>query len=442
MRLLLWLLLCVVLTIVAGPRRRQGLLLLVLALWLTIPWIASDVITGISPVSRSSLPSMHPASWLVLVLSCYVFSSQLGAVFLAVRTRLTEFLLVGLFVAICVLVTVVQTGGRGLMSIIYLVALPACYCVLVLLEAQRDAGFVKRIRTLLLVVASCQAMLGIVQRATGAVFFFGTEYARYSWWSGNLQRAIGTTDHPLMLSLLLVSVMPLTLSIERSATRFATQLLFLGGVLATGSRVGLVVGTGIVVVLLVRSRMHYLTRGLFSVALLVLMTLVFSGTILPDALDRFTNDAGSNRVRYLAYALFLKEISNHLFLGGGASSSYGVLESAGLSTSFESTFMIYAVDFGVLATVMYFSAILSIGLRGIARRPTVIPGACGAFLVVLAVIQSYSGGAIQSSAASLLWTMAAIAAVRASDQDPIALDAFAGHPNTNSGGDYGDDSGK
>jgi hypothetical protein len=289
------------------------------------------------------------------------------------------------------------------------------YAILVVAEEGTGSGGNGRLSGALIAIAALQAVLSVSQRWLGGPFFFEEYYERYSWWSEDLERGLGTTDHPLMASFLFCVAIPLTSRVKSVPLRVGLGSLSLAGIAATGSRTGLVVGAAAFVWLIVATRMGEVAKVVVVLGAVGLVIGAFSDFGGLGVLDRFQDDSGSTRVRVLAYQQFLDSWSDHLIVGGGAASSYSVAQSAGLSTSFESSGLTYSLDFGVIPTLAYFGSLVSLALpsKGWGRA---IKGSGVAFVVAFVVFNSYSGGSIPSSAASLLLLVTGLAASRGSER--------------------------
>jgi hypothetical protein len=218
-----------------------------------------------------------------------------------------------------------------------------------------------------------------------------------------------------MASFLFCVAIPLTSRVKSVPLRVGLGSLSLAGIAATGSRTGLVVGAAAFVWLIVATRMGEVAKVVVVLGAVGLVIGAFSDFGGLGVLDRFQDDSGSTRVRVLAYQQFLDSWSDHLIVGGGAASSYSVAQSAGLSTSFESSGLTYSLDFGVIPTLAYFGSLVSLALpsKGWGRA---IKGSGVAFVVAFVVFNSYSGGSIPSSAASLLLLVTGLAASRGSER--------------------------
>ncbi|WP_146233408.1 hypothetical protein [Arthrobacter psychrolactophilus] len=320
------------------------------------------------------------------------------------------FLTLGLFLLVAFAVTVVGGELRGVGSLVYIFVCPIMLAILIMGENNKNLSFLTTLRNMVLVIAVAQGALGIAQYLTKSAILFDAYYARQYWWSETISRSIGSTDHPIMLSILMCAGIALSVGLSNTALRIFLPLFFLLPVVCTGSRVGLIVAAVLVAWIVLAGPVGWITRIFLLGVLAGAVSLVLNGTIFKGAFGRFEDDSGSTRVRLLAYDLFGDVWPDYFFFGGGATHSYDLLETARLTTSFESAGLTYAVDYGVVPIFLYFLAMTTIAFTRIRSKKKGIPGSAVAFTAVFIQFQSYSGGTVQSSVASLLWLLVALSA--------------------------------
>lgn len=410
MQLVIWLAVCIAIVLLSGKRTAIPIYITV-TLWLTIPWAASNLFTGV-PLLSGAIPSMHAGTWLALVLFVLRALTPDSRMIEAMNPHPIAFFVLFFYVAWAVVVTVASSGGvRGVPSILYSLLIPILFVVVVRAEYIKNPGIAMALRKLLLWIATGQAILGVAQFVLGDMLLFKSSYASYYWWHEDFARSMGTTDHPLVLSMFLASMIPFAITSSKPLARVFLPLLFVAAILPTGSRTGLIVAIGIILFYVLASKIALGARVFLAAVLAPGAWLLLSGRIFAGTLDRFADDSGSTRTRFLAYELFGEIWDDHLFIGVGAARNYEILQEAGLNTSFESVGLIFAIDFGVLPTLLFYAATVALALvvrRGYIR---VVAGSGVAFVASFVLYNSFSGGAVQTAAGSTLWILVALSSL-------------------------------
>jgi hypothetical protein len=223
----------------------------------------------------------------------------------------------------------------------------------------------------------------------------------------NLDRWMGTFDHPLVLSLFLVVALFLLAGLRRWQAIAPLALLLLAGLTVTQSRVGLAVGVLGVVHTIVRVRMASAARlamlALVGIGVLSALDAGLGGSVL----SRLSDDQGSSEARAIASAYFFNHVGEYLWFGQGIDASFSVSQSAGLETSFESAIMMYTIDLGAAVTLVYFGTMLLIALRPRGRAHP--RGVMAAALAAVFVPQSFSALSGNSAAPMTVWLALALA---------------------------------
>ncbi|MGP5699920.1 O-antigen ligase family protein [Glutamicibacter arilaitensis] len=414
MQLALLILFFVVFIAVTGKQSHLQVLLPVF-MWTFIPWVASDLVTGIDLGGNGLIPSMHPATWYVLVLFLVRCASPRRRFGIVLYNHQLFTVVVTGYCLLAATTTFIFAGVKGIPSIIYLILCPAIMALLILEERALNDNFSSRLRNSYLLICVIQSCLAIIQYLTHKVLFYEDSYSKQYWWSSDLTRALGTTDHSLMLGLLLTGGIALSFGLRKKSLPVLLSVLFMAGILTTGSRTSLVVSVVIVIWYIFASKISVWIKLFLFAGTVAFSWFVLEGTLFSTSLERFDDDSGSLRVRFLAYDLFERVWTDYLLLGGGATHSYEVLANERLTTSFESTFLTFSIDYGVLATTLFYIGMIGFAIVGI-RKKLAVQGAVIAFFGAFIIFHSYSGGSVQSSAASILWILVALASMRANDQ--------------------------
>jgi hypothetical protein len=187
------------------------------------------------------------------------------------------------------------------------------------------------------------------------------------------------------------------------------------GVVITQSRTGIVVATLMIAVVLGRSRTTATPKLVLYALLAGAATLVVASGIATGVSERFQDDTGSTGARVHAVEFFADTWQGYALVGGGFTSSYRVASGGGLETSLESSFLMYAVDIGLVFALVYFGAQALIVLRG--TRGGGIPGLLLSGVVVVTLPHTFSGLAAGNATGALLWTVLAMI-VAAHDSAP------------------------
>lgn len=402
MHLILWLAVCA--AVAVGLRKRLPLLLIgTLATWIAVPAVAAAVVTGKSSGSLG----MHPATWLVLVIFAVQLLDNQRAVASAISRQVLVWLGLGTVATVAVLVTKTGATGSGVVLVLDQMIAPMLLALLIWTAWHTDARATATLRTGILALAGAEAVYTLMQAALGSVLLYEHFYASLYWFPYIYGRWMGTTDHPLVLSLFMCGAIPLVSGINRVRVQVPLLVLFVVTVALTQSRAGVVAAAVGVMYVVGASR---LAAGK-KIAVLVLLGgagyAIATSSLVTGVTERVANDTGSTSARTTALGYFLDNWQHYL-VGQGAGASYRVADQAGLASSFESAFLMYSIDFGVGFALLYFGFQVYLVVAG-ARRPVL--GARQAALVVLVLCQTFSALAADSLAGPLLWTLVALASL-------------------------------
>ena len=394
-QLAVWLLLCLA---VAVALRRYPVVLVALAfaLWTIIPAVVGVRVIGLS--ARTPF-AFHPASWLVLSGFLVQIFYDPKALSRAVARHPYLVVIVTAFSVVALSTSLAEGSGGSRLFVEpnirpFLMAL-----VLIAHAGQRER---EGVRNLLLALAAAQALLSLAQSIQGSTILYGDAYATISWFDPDrFDRWMGTTDSPLILSVLLCAAAALTLGLRSEVLRAALLILYLSSVLVTQSRVAAVVIAGVFALSVFRRQVSLLARILTAIGLGFAIWYIGTSGLAGGLLGRLENDTGSNMARGRAFDYALAQWDHYLISGTGLGSSYQFARNAGLESSLESSFLMYAVDAGILAAVIYFSAQVVILIKGGWRvRPL---GMVLAGVLVVALQHASSALAFVNLVGSLGW---------------------------------------
>lgn len=399
MQLAAWLLVCVGLS-VAFLRHSSLGLRFALILWLFVPSAAGDLLTGVS--AGSGAPALHPASWLVLtfgVLSLLRFPRQVWA---GVTGYSAALIGMGVLVTVGIATTYSFLHRLPLPFLADQAVVPFAIFIWARWEINRDPTEKRRLARFLVAIGAVMAMLALVGSLVGVTSLYGisTDFAR---------QAV-TLDHPLTLALYLTFCVPLTLSFDRATTQFGLVALLIVAQLLTQSRTGLLLSALAAVYVLLRSRTSLLARNVMILTVPVAVLLAASSTLAAGLLVRFENDLGSGALRSTASDYFFDNWQEYLWIGRGVGANYAISEAAGLQSSLESAFYMYALDFGLVTTLAYFGLFLVQIVPRTLKTPHGRVGGGASAILVFIFVQGYSSVATDSAAGVILWMAGALAA--------------------------------
>lgn len=398
MQLLFWLILSLIVA-VWNLRRPTVVPATSLLLFIMVPSIAGGSLTG---------GVGHPSTVVILVGALVAIIGKFASLQGEIARR------PGIYVTLaCLLVYLglLLALGREVSTSNLVLILNTVVAPIVLLLLVRSGasfpGMAITLRNVTLWAASIQVVIAILSWMNGGTFLYLQYYAKFYWFSTTYTRALGTTDHPLVLALFLAAAIPLVVTLRSIFLQVGLMALFMTGIFLTEGRVGLLLGSIGVLYVSFRKGMPILVRigVVFFGAIAALLFL--QSPIASGVLSRFQNDGGSTNARSLAISAFLERWQSSFFVGSGPGSSDRVAASSGLATSFESAALIYAIDFGVIFTLLYFLVAVML----VFTSPKSLGGAKWAAVSALIMVQGFSSLATPSASGMILWFLVALASI-------------------------------
>ena len=305
----------------------------------------------------------HPATWLLLAqvgIGLLFDAKPLGRAF---NRHLAIFLVAGFFV-VGAAVTSTLTGYSGLRLLLDQIVGPLMLFWLITGYAFRDRPAILLVRNTIIILAVVESIIALFQFLNQRMLFYESDYLSYYWFDPErFDRWMGTTDNPLVMALLVCIAAPLAVGLENTTLRLAAMMAMLVGALTTQSRVGVAVMCALFIYMLVRGRMNVFTRLLVAALIVIAGRAILSSELVTGISSRLSNDTGSSEARGLALDTFLDLVRDILLTGNGLTSNYQIGSEAGLQTSLESSFMMYAVDVGLPLTLLYFGSQVLLVLR-------------------------------------------------------------------------------
>lgn len=400
MQLLAWLAVCGLVALITR-RRPELVVVAVIVLWFAVPAVSGYRLTGI----RSGTLAVHPASWLVLVAVIVQIQAAPSRFAATVARHVGVFLAVGTFVVGAVLISRLTDSG-GTRLLIDQIVVPFLSFWMILSRFAVYGTYLK-VRNALLVVVAFESVLAIIQSVVGSILFYESDYLTFYWFKPDkFDRWMGTTDSPLVLSLAICVAAALTLGIRRSLLRLPLLVAYLMGALVTQSRTGVALMAVIIVYTLIRARMSTWPRLGSLVVVAVSAVLLARSSFATGFTGRLANDTGSTTARLRALGFVYENWESFLFVGGGLTSSYRAARMAGLQTSIESSYLMFAVDVGLVLATMYFGTQYWLIIRH--GSMATVPGAPLAALVGCTLQHTFSGIATTSAVGTVTWLALAL----------------------------------
>jgi hypothetical protein len=261
-------------------------------------------------------------------------------------------------------------------------------------------------------LALAQASLAIVQWRVRSVLLYESYYREtYPWFdAGDLSRFMGTLDHPLTLSLFLTLAIPFVASFRGAKWTAVCCAVLVLGLGVTQSRTGIVLGACSIVYVFLVGKHQLGVRILLATSFGVVGYAVAVSTVASEATGRFKNDEGSSQARGEAWRYFQEHWSEYVFSGDGLGSSFGTASDAGLRTSFESAFIMYTIDLGIIIAIAYFGIQLGVVAVSFCSE-AILRGGPLAGLLACIIPQTYSSLATQGASGPIVWAAIGLCSV-------------------------------
>lgn len=403
MQFVAWAILCLVFAAVSF-RRPMVSLLAAMTLWLLVPGTASQLLTGVA----SGALAMHPAAVLVLTSALVQLLAAPRRVVAALEHR-PEWTVLLVTVAAISSVIGIYSGLSydSVAAAVDQVLAPSLLFFLLggcLLERPKR---LEVLRTWFVVTASAEALLGFAQLALHSSIFYTSQFADQRFFRQNFDRWMGTLDHPLVLSFFLAVSIFLLASYRRWWVILPLMVTMLGGILVTQSRVGVIAGVVGVLYVVCRAALGGVWQRVMLLLPLMVGAAIAVANGVTDAIQaRVIDDTGSTSARADALAYFLDHIRQYFWMGQGLNGSFIVSDNAGLGSSFESAILMYSIDIGILATLLYFGVMLMAVIRAFGRME--MAGPVGAGVIALLIPQTFSALSGNTAAPMIVWAIFAM----------------------------------
>ncbi|NOJ60748.1 hypothetical protein [Arthrobacter sp. 260] len=400
MQLAAWVILCGGFALSFRSRPAVSLVA-ILTLWFLVPTVGSPLITG----QPTGPLSMHAATWLIVATFVVQLERDPAALFDTVARHIYAFLALGVVIAAAVLTTLTRIGGGGTVLLVDQIIAPVMFFLLVLATAHRTPALVSWLRIALLSLAAIVSAVAVAQWFSESVLFYEDGFLTQYWFNPDNRRWMGVLDQPLTLSMAMCVLAPLVAG-ARAVIQVPLLALMSTAVMVSQSRVGLVIFILVLAYLVLFSRTGPFAKVGMVLALSAAGAALLATPVAEGLLGRIEDDTGSFAARSEATASFFASWTDYLMVGSGIGSSYGVAEESGLSTSLESSILMYSVDLGIVFAVLYFGVLLAFVLKYANR--TGVRGLGLAALLAVLIPQTFSALGTRSAAGILMWAVIAM----------------------------------
>lgn len=384
---------------VLTARRPVAAVAAVLAVTAALPYGAAQSVFG---------SSWHPGTLLVIAVVIAQVIARPGPVS-AVAVRMTGVLLaLGGFLAIAFVTSYLTGRTSSIGTLVLQVVAPVALLVIMRATVGADQRAGRRLGLVVVAVGVVQALV-VIGVFTGLVPQPWATFVESSrWWAVDPSRMVGTLEHPLVTALWMAAAVPFVATLRRSWVQCTTVLVLLGAVALTGSRLSLVVAAVSAVIVLFRSRAHPFVKVVSLAAVFVGGAAMLLGAAGATVSERFADDGGSGSVRAEVFELFGTVWQQTVVVGRGFGASEEVTRNALIGATFENPILMFAVDFGGVAAVLFFGALVVIvfGSPGVTR----LTGARLAASGVLVAVLGFNSLSTNAAVGPLLFTVLALAA--------------------------------
>lgn len=260
---------------------------------------------------------------------------------------------------------------------------------------------------LLISLACFEAIFSIVQYVLKDFLFYSVIFKETVWWSNEYYRSVGSFDHFLVLGSFLSLCIPLAGFFKNSVYKLSYIALIISGIAFSQSRFSFILAAiGTVYVLL--STRSFAIKAISVLASAISLPLIVRLPVFAPIFMRFEDDQNSNEIRLKAYTWFRENWTDFIFSARGFGDSFNVASSAGLRSSFESAFIIYSIDFGIVFAVSYFSFFVILILKSKSEGYLKV-----AALISLMLPMTFSSIGVDSALASVIFFVVALSIAEA-----------------------------
>lgn len=369
------------------------------------------------PMQQALGSSWHPATVLGAAVGVVqLLRDRRATATVLARTVGSTTVLLG-FLALAV-VTSYLTGRMGSVGTIVLqVVVPSLLLLAVRVRALTTPGVLRSIALVFVLVSLAEAVLVIGVSLEVLPQPWAASVMASRWWGVSPDRMTGTLSHPLVAGLWMAAAVPFVGVLRHMWAQLITAVVLLVAIATTGSRLSLVVAGAAVVVVLLRSRASVAVRVLAVLGTTVVATVVLTRGAGEIVLGRFSDDGGSSSVRAQTLRLAASIWQETMLVGRGFGASEWTTRNALIGTTFENPVIMFWIDFGGVATVLFFGVLVAF-LVARPRAPR-LPGARLAAAGVLVAMVGFNSLGTNTPVGTVLFLTLALAAAPVTRATPI-----------------------
>lgn len=404
--LILWMGLCLVLSVVF-VRRMHMVLAAVIVVRILVPGV----------VQNDIMPGLHPSSYLFLCFFLVQLAFAPSTFGRAIRSAgvWPQAILAG--ISAVMMTDVGNPGSAGLldttMFVLGIVWMPYYVFVFMRYSIRSLPGAGKTFLITFMLLALAEAVLSQIQVATGRAVVWESDFSKITYLSGELSElgsAIGTFGHGIQVGVLFAAIMPLLALVKSMLLRFSIAAILLVTVPLAYGRMGLILTVVGFVFLVIFGGRKVLRSILFAAVVLTALLISIQGIAGEKLLRKFEDDNGSAALRVAAFDWFWEHTTE--FFTGGYPGSRDLKGVGTLGSSLENGFFMMALMFGVLVilTFVIFMLCLLFSQVDIRERQS-WPGVASAALIFIS-INGYSSVGANSIDIHLFWFVLAMASIR------------------------------
>lgn len=246
-----------------------------------------------------------------------------------------------------------------------------------------------------------QLWLAMRQKETGELLVY-EQYSQQTVWfqtTEEVGRSYGTLESGLELATLCIFAVAMTYWIKNSLLRVLLIVAYLYTGLLSNGRAAVVISIVVAVAVLLLARSGLASKIASGVIGLISGGFLYLSEAGQELISKVNDDGGSNQKRFDA----LTWVSNNFqhFIMTGYPGDRDLRASGQLSSSLENAYLIAAMGYGLIFSVVLLALQLFIVIRNMRSASAVVMGL--AALGIIAVNMTNSGFTTNSTSAYLLW---------------------------------------
>jgi hypothetical protein len=343
-----------------------------------VPMQAVTLIAGAGgSLDSSGIVKNHPITYIMIpgiLVYFWLQGKQLKGKIRAIPGLRIAIAFMVLFSVGSILETLALRGASGLPTAFENYVGPfLLFLFLILYYFDDEAGYLRVMRAFVCFILTA-ALYGIFEYVHGSNFFFKNLYADLYWFQsfeGDSYRISTFLGHPLVNASYFLVALLLVPALFKSRLRYLAMLIFIAGIMVTGSRASFVIGIAAVCLFYVLKKDTYIGQlsrfGAIMGLLIVVLVLLFTTPLGQTIVDRFTTAEGSTLVRFISLGYLADSLMNPSLLGNGFGGSGDLSASVFHTTDygFENPWLLIILDLGIVLALVYLVIVFYVHLRTI-----------------------------------------------------------------------------